>query len=52
MSDLIRIVIDTIGGDNGVEVCVKGAVQGLSDHPNVKLFLTGHKSEIEGFLSE
>ncbi len=52
MSDLITIVIDTIGGDNGVEVCVKGAVQGLSDHPNVKLFLTGHKSEIVGFLSE
>lgn len=52
MSDIIRIVIDTIGGDNGSAVCVKGAVEGLKNHSNVKLFLTGHKAEIESYLSE
>lgn len=52
MGDLIRIVIDTIGGDNGVEVCVKGAAQGLKDHPNIKLILTGHKNEIEKCLED
>ena len=52
MSDMIKIVIDTIGGDNGTEVCVKGAMAGLENHPNVKLYLTGHKLEINRFLSE
>lgn len=49
---MINIVIDTIGGDNGAAVCVKGAIEGLKQNENVKLFLTGHKEEIDGFLSE
>ena len=49
---MINIVIDTIGGDNGAAVCVKGAIEGLKQNKNVKLFLTGHKEEIDGFLSE
>lgn len=52
MSDKINIVIDTIGGDNGAYVCVKGAIQGLKNHKNVKIFLTGHKSEIDLILGE
>ena len=49
---MINIVIDTIGGDNGAAVCVKGAIEGLKQNENIKLFLTGHKEEIDGFLSE
>ncbi len=49
---MINIVIDTIGGDNGASVCVKGAVEGLRQNGNIKLFLTGHKDEIEGLLAE
>ena len=49
---MINIVIDTIGGDNGPAVCVKGAVEGLKQNENVKLFLTGHKDELETLLSE
>ena len=49
---MINIVIDTIGGDNGASVCVKGAVEGLRQNGNIKLFITGHKDEIEGLLAE
>ena len=49
---MINIVIDTIGGDNGASVCVKGAVEGLKQNRNLKLFLTGHKNEIDELLSE
>ncbi len=52
MSDKINIVIDTIGGDNGAYVCVKGALQGIKNHKDVKIFLTGHKSEIDLILGE
>lgn len=49
---MINIVIDTIGGDNGAAVCVKGAVEGLKNNSNIKIFLTGHKDVLLGFLSE
>ncbi len=49
---MINIVLDTIGGDNGAAVCVKGAVEGLAANENVKLFMTGHKDELERLLSE
>ncbi len=52
MDNEVRIVIDTIGGDNGVSVCVKGAIEGLKNHSNVKLYLTGHKNDIDACLSE
>lgn len=52
MSDSVRIVIDTIGGDNGAAVCVKGAVKGLKNSRNVKIILTGHEDELEKLLSE
>lgn len=50
MKKEIRIVIDTIGGDNGPEVLVKGAVKGLASHPELKLILTGHQAELEKIL--
>ena len=52
MGDMINIVLDTIGGDNGPAVCVSGAVTGLNKNPDVKLYLTGHKDELEKYLSE
>ncbi len=52
MGDSVRIVIDTIGGDNGAAVCVKGAVKGLKNSRNVKIILTGNEDELEKLLSE
>ena len=48
----VTIVIDTLGGDNGAPVCVEGAVQGLKNHPKVKLILTGKKTELDQLLSQ
>ena len=47
-----RIVIDTIGGDNGAAVCVEGAVIGLKENPDVSLILTGKKKELDRMLQE
>lgn len=52
MDRKINIVIDTFGGDNGAKVCVKGAVQGIKEKPNVHIFLTGKKEELDKLLSE
>ena len=52
MDNLIKIVIDTIGGDNGPAFCVKGAVKGLENNKDIKIFLAGHKDEILDCLSE
>ncbi len=48
----VNIVIDTLGGDNGAAVCVKGAVEGIKRNENVKIFLTGRKNELDNYLSE
>lgn len=48
----VNIVIDTLGGDNGAPVCVGGAVKGLKENPDVKLFLTGRKTELDQLLSK
>lgn len=47
-----RIVIDTLGGDNGAPVCVEGAVLGLKEHQDVSLILTGKKKELDELLSK
>ena len=47
-----RIVIDTLGGDNGAPVCVEGAVEGLKKNPDVSLILTGKKKELSKLLSK
>ena len=48
MGDNVRIVIDTIGGDNGAAVCVKGAVK---KNPNISIILTGHADELNKLLA-
>ncbi len=47
-----RIVVDTLGGDNGAPVCVEGAVEGLKKHPDVSVILTGKKKELVKLLSK
>ena len=48
----VNIAIDTIGGDNGAEVVVRGAVKGIEENDNVTVYLTGHKKELETLLGE
>lgn len=52
MEKTVKIVIDTLGGDNGAKVCVAGAVEGLKENPNVRIILTGHEDELKNLLSE
>ena len=51
MSDQIKIVIDTLGGDNGAPVCVKGAVEGIKTNRDVHIILTGREEELQKELS-
>lgn len=51
MDDMIRIAIDTFGGDNGASVVVKGAVKGVNNNPNIKVLLTGHADQLNEILS-
>ncbi|MBR1674829.1 MAG: phosphate acyltransferase PlsX [Eubacterium sp.] len=48
----VNIAIDTIGGDNGADVVVRGAVKGIEENDNVTVYLTGHKKELETLLGE
>jgi glycerol-3-phosphate acyltransferase PlsX len=48
----IKVVIDTMGSDNGPAVIVKGACQALSDSPDLDVILVGDKSVIEQALKE
>lgn len=51
MDDMIRIAIDTFGGDNGASVVVKGAIKGVNNNPNIKVLLTGHADQLNEMLS-
>jgi len=49
----IRIVLDTVGGDNGYGFCVSGAVEGLRQNPDIeKLYLAGHEDELTTELAK
>jgi len=52
MAERIPIAIDTLGGDNGPVYFVRGAIEGLKQNKNVKLFLVGNAEELESLLAE
>lgn len=52
MSQMIRIAIDAMGGDYAPVEVVKGAVDALKEHDNVKIILVGDSTEINRELSQ
>ncbi|MDO4941870.1 MAG: phosphate acyltransferase PlsX [Lachnospiraceae bacterium] len=52
MSQMIRIAIDAMGGDYAPVEVVKGAVDALKEHNNVKIILVGDSTEIDRELSQ
>ncbi len=48
----LNIAIDTLGGDNGFVTVVKGAVTGVNENPDVKVFLAGPEKELQSELSQ
>ncbi|MCD8123566.1 MAG: phosphate acyltransferase, partial [Lachnospiraceae bacterium] len=51
MSDLTRVAVDAMGGDNAPEEVVKGAVEAVNASERVKVFLVGRPEAIEPLLA-
>lgn len=52
MSEIVRIVVDAMGGDHAPGEIVKGAVQAVNKHDNIHVILTGYKDAIEAELAK
>ena len=49
---MIRIVMDTLGGDNSPRANVEGAVDALRSHPDLYIIFTGDEAAITACLAE
>lgn len=52
MSDLIRVVVDAMGGDNAPEAPIKGAVEALAANKEVQVLLVGKEDIIHQELAK
>ncbi|RKM62690.1 MULTISPECIES: phosphate acyltransferase PlsX [unclassified Butyrivibrio] len=52
MSELIRVAVDAMGGDNAPFSTVKGAVDALSEADNLKVFLVGKEEVVNKELAK
>ena len=52
MSELIKVAVDAMGGDNAPGEIVKGAVQAVNDVTNLKVILVGFEDKINDELSK
>ncbi|MBO4457517.1 MAG: phosphate acyltransferase PlsX [Butyrivibrio sp.] len=51
MSELVRVAVDAMGGDNAPACTVKGAVDAVAESKALKVFLVGKKEVIEKEIS-
>jgi glycerol-3-phosphate acyltransferase PlsX len=52
MSELVRVALDAMGGDNAPFVTVKGAVDAVLESDQLKVFLVGQRALVEAELSK
>ena len=52
MSELTRVVLDCMGGDNAPMEIVKGGVEAINSCKEITLILVGDKESIESELSK
>lgn len=52
MSEIVRVVVDAMGGDNAPGEIVKGAVAAANKHEDIHLILTGLKDAVENELKK
>ncbi|MDC7287104.1 phosphate acyltransferase PlsX [Blautia schinkii] len=52
MAELVRVVVDAMGGDNAPVEPVKGAVQAVMERKDIQVILTGPKDVIEKELQK
>ncbi len=52
MSELVRVAVDAMGGDNAPFVTVKGAVDAVKESSQLKVFLVGKSDVVQNELSK
>lgn len=52
MGDVIRVVVDAMGGDNAPEAPVKGAIEALNEISNINIILVGRTDDIQKELDK
>ena len=52
MQELVKVVVDAMGGDNAPQETVKGAVDAVNTRKDIKVILTGRQELVEGELSK
>ncbi|WP_022764006.1 phosphate acyltransferase PlsX [Butyrivibrio sp. XPD2006] len=52
MSELVRVAVDAMGGDNAPFVTVKGSVDAVKENSNLKVFLVGQEEVVNAELSK
>ena len=52
MSELIRVAVDAMGGDNAPVSTVKGAVEAIAESANLKVFLVGKEEVVNKELAK
>ena len=52
MSELVRVAVDAMGGDNAPFVTVKGSVDAVKENSNLKVFLVGQEDDVNAELSK
>ena len=52
MSEKVVVALDAMGGDYAPAETVKGAVEAVAEHPEIKVILVGKESEIVSELEQ
>ncbi|MEE0421454.1 MAG: phosphate acyltransferase PlsX [Lachnospiraceae bacterium] len=52
MQDLVKVVVDAMGGDNAPAEIVKGAVEAVNSREDIFVYLTGKKEAVENELQK
>ena len=50
MSELVRVAVDAMGGDNAPDEIVRGAVKAVNESPKIQVFLVGQEERIAPVL--
>ena len=52
MSDITKVALDAMGGDNAPVEVIKGAVDAVNLNKNIVVYLTGTKEAVDNELSK
>lgn len=52
MSELVKVAVDAMGGDNAPDEIVKGAVEAVNEKDNLKVYLVGKEELVNEHLSK